>query len=185
MKLPNQSALLVIDVQKGFDQPAWGKRNNPEAEVKIGELLHAFRSSGRTVLHTQHLSTSAHSPLRPGQEGVEFKEIALPMEGERVFQKSVNSAFIGTDLEVFLRQRGIATLVIVGLITPHCVSTTARMAGNLGFKTYIVSDAAAAFELVGVDGQIIPAETVHQVALAELQNEFATVLTTQKLKEIL
>lgn len=181
MKLSDRSALLIIDVQKGFDSPYWGNRNNPDAELKIGELLQAFRKAGRMVLHIQHLSTESRSPLRPGQEGVEFKHVALPTDGERVFQKNVNSAFIGTDLEKHLREQKVDTLVIVGLTTPHCVSTSTRMAGNLGFKAYLVSDAVAAFDLKGVDGQLIPAETIHQVALAELQNEFATIVTAQQM----
>lgn len=181
MNLSDKSALLIIDVQKGFDSPYWGSRNNPDAESKIGELLQAFRKAGRTVLHVQHLSTESQSPLRPGQEGVEFKQIALPQNGEPVFKKTVNSAFIGTDLEAHLRKQGIDTLVIVGLTTPHCVSTSTRMAGNLGFKAYLVSDAVAAFALKGVDGKIISAETIHHVALAELQNEFASIVTTQQI----
>ncbi len=91
----------------------------------------------------------------------------------------MNSAFIGTTLENDLRQHGIDTLVIVGLTTNHCVSTTVRMAGNLGFTTFVVSDATAAFNRAALDGSMRPAEQVHSGALSDLHGEFATVLDTE------
>jgi nicotinamidase-related amidase len=124
----------------------------------------------------QHCSVTPGSPLLPDQPGVEFKLFAQPIEGEPVFQKSVNSAFIGTELEAYLRQNDLNTLVIVGLTTNHCVSTTTRMAGNLGFDTYLVADATATFDRTGHDGRRYPAEQVHDLALASLHGEFATVV---------
>jgi nicotinamidase-related amidase len=129
--IPTGAALLVIDVQKGFDSPGWGPRNNPGAEAAVARLLEAWRSAGWPVIHAQHVSVEPGSALGPGQPGVEIKPEAEPREGERLFQKSVNSAFIGTGLEEHLRSEGIESLVLVGLTTSHCVSTTARMAGNL------------------------------------------------------
>ena len=99
-----------------------------------------------------------------------------PHSGEPTYRKSVNSGFIGTTLEADLRERGIHTLVIVGLTTNHCVSTTARMAGNLGFTTYVVSDATAAFDRAGMDGSYRSAGEVHAAALSDLHGEFATVV---------
>ena len=149
----------------------------------MARLLSAWRATGRPVFHVQHLSVLPHSPLRPGQPGCELKEIVTPRPGEPIFQKHVNSAFIGTTLEQTLRERRYDTLVIVGLTTPHCVSTTARMAGNLGFTTYLVSDATAAFAITGPDGRHYAAEEIHAVSLATLHEEFATVLATDVLLE--
>jgi nicotinamidase-related amidase len=183
--LPENAVLLVIDVQKGMDAPAWGGRNNPQAEDNIARLLAAWRKTGRPVVHVQHLSLSPDSPLRAGQPGSAIKDAVKPQRGELLFQKHVNSAFIGTDLERQLRERGYSTLVIVGLTTPHCVSTTTRMAGNLGFRTFIVSDATAAFEMVGHDGRHFPADEVHALSLAALHREFATVVETESLLQAL
>lgn len=177
--LPQDAVLLIIDVQKGFDEPVWGSRNNPDAEQNIARLLAAWRKSGRPVVHVQHLSLLPESPLAAARAGSAIKDEAAPQEGELIFQKHVNSAFIGTDLEQQLRKRGYHTLVIVGLTTPHCVSTTTRMAGNLGFKTYLVSDATAAFEMSGHNGQTYSAEEIHAISLATLHAEFATVIETK------
>jgi len=136
--LPSDAALVMIDVQRGFDSPGLGHRNNPGAEKNCARLLEGWRSTGRPVFHIRHLSDEPESSLRAGQLGAEFKDLVRPMGDEDVVQKRVNSAFIGTDLEPRLRRREITTLVIAGLTTDHCVSTTARMAGNLGFDTYLV-----------------------------------------------
>jgi nicotinamidase-related amidase len=96
-----------------------------------------------------------------------------------VIEKRVNSCFIGTTLEADLRNRGFDALVIAGLTTNHCVSTTARMAGNLGFTTWVVSDATAAFDRLGPDGAHHEAEQIHAIALADLHGEFATVVDTR------
>lgn len=174
------TALVVIDVQKGFDDPRMGaNRNNPEAERNIARLLQAWRDAGRPVLHVQHMSRFPESPLRPQQPGNDFKPEAAPQAGEPIFQKQVNSGFIGTGLEHWLRENGISTVVLAGLTTDHCVSTTARMAANLGFTTCVVEDATATFERTGPDGRRYPADEVHRVALASLHEEFARVLRTE------
>lgn len=183
--LTNDTALILIDVQKGFDDPVWGPRNNPGAEANIARLLALWRASGRPIFHVRHDSVEPDSPLRPGQRGNEPKEEARPAGGEATLTKHVNSAFIGTDLERRLRERRIRTVVLVGLTTDHCVSTTARMAGNLGFDTYVVADATAAFARRGPDGRVFDPQLVHDVALASLHGEFATVVTTRELERLL
>lgn len=172
------ATLLVVDLQRGFDDPAWGRRNNPHLERHVSELLRAWRATGRPVVHVRHMSTDPSSPLRPGQPGNAFKHATAPVAGEAVIEKRVNSAFIGTSLEIDLRRAGCRGLVIVGLTTNHCVSTTARMAGNLGFATWVVSDATATFDRVGPDGVEHRAEEIHAIALSDLHGEFATVVDT-------
>lgn len=174
------AALLLIDVQKAFDDPVWGKRNNPEAEHRIAELLSFWRKANQPVIHIQHCSVLPRSPLRPNQTGFAFKPEAEPEEGEVIFQKSVNSAFIGTDLEIYLREQGIQKLAIVGLTTDHCVSTTTRMAGNLGFEVNVVEDATATFNRE-FRGTHYPAQLIHEAALASLHDEFAKVVATADL----
>ncbi len=176
--LGDHAALLIVDVQQGFDHPSWGARNNPAAEANTARLLQAFRLGGRPVLHVVHDSRVPDSPLRPGQPGNDPKPEAEPLSGEPVYRKHVNSSFIGTTLEADLRRDGIDTLVIVGLTTNHCVSTTTRMAGNLGFRTYLVHDATATFDRAALDGRNRPAAEVHAAALSDLSEEFATIVSS-------
>ncbi|MDE3246396.1 MAG: cysteine hydrolase [Acidobacteriota bacterium] len=177
--LDASAALLLIDVQQAFDDPRWGPRNNPQAEPRIAQLLAAFRRAGRPVCHVKHTSAEPGSTLGPGSPGNAFKPEARPLPGEALFEKSVNSAFIGTELENHLHREGIGTLVIVGFTTNHCVSTTARMAANLGFHAVVVDDACATFDFKDEDGAI-PAATMHRVGLAELRGEFAEILETSE-----
>jgi nicotinamidase-related amidase len=175
-------ALILIDIQNGFDDLAyWGNRNNPDAEQKAGQILLAWREKGLPVFHVKHNSLNKQSRLAPGQVGNEIKSIVKPLPGEPVIQKNVNSAFIGTNLKEQLDWQNISTLVIIGLTTDHCVSTTTRMAGNFGYKTFVVSDATATFDRTSSNGKKFTAEQIHEVSLASLHGEFATVLTTEEL----
>lgn len=173
-----KSALLLIDVQKGFDMPLWGARNNPEAEPNIARLLSAWRNQELPIIHVKHCSVSPKSPLHPDQPGNDFKDEARPLPGEPLFTKTVNSAFIGTGLEEYLQENQLNSLVIVGLTTDHCVSTSTRMAGNLGFDVTLVSDATATFERKGVNGTTYSADQMHEINLASLHNEFCVVKST-------
>jgi nicotinamidase-related amidase len=177
--LGQKSALIVIDMQYGFDNVAWGTRNNPSAEACVALLMKAWREATVPVIHVHHQSTNPMGFFRPGTRGSEPKPLAAPQNGEAVYHKRVNSAFIGTTLEGDLRNQGIESLVVVGLTTNHCVSTTARMAGNLGFDTYVVADATATFERFGADGHLRAADEVHNAALGDLHGEFAEVVDTK------
>jgi nicotinamidase-related amidase len=181
----NNPALILIDIQKGFDDIVYwgGQRNNLNAEKNAADLLKLWREKGLPVFHIKHCSSIPTSPLHEANEGNEFKEIVKPLDKEPIIKKNVNSAFIGTTLKEQLDDAKITTLVIVGLTTDHCVSTTTRMAGNLGFNTLLVSDATAAFNKIGPDGKNYPAELIHETALASLHKEFAEVVTTDFIKQ--
>ncbi len=182
-------ALLLIDFQQAFDDAAYwgGERNNPAAEANAARLLAYWREHQLPIFHVQHSSTSqATNPdtrLAPGQPGHAFKPEVAPLPGETIIPKNVNSAFIGTDLRQRLDAQNLTTLVIAGLTTDHCVSTTTRMAGNFGFHSLLAGDACATFPKVGVNGETFSAELIHQTALASLHKEFATVMTTAAVLE--
>lgn len=183
--LPANTTLIVVDVQKGFLDPAWGPRNNPQAEPNIERLIAAWRHSGRPVRHIHHSSRSPKGSFYKGTPGHEVKPEAMPAPGEAIHVKNVNSSFIGTSLEHDLREEGVETLVVVGLTTNHCVSTTVRMAGNLGFDTYVVEDATATFDRIGLDGKMRLAADVHAAALSDLSEEFATIVKTADILKML
>lgn len=175
--------LLVIDVQKGFlDEALWGgKRNNKNAEEICGGLITQWRDRKLPIIHVKHASTNPSSALHPSQKGHEFSNYAIPISGEQVITKSVNSAFIGTNLKAILDEKNVSTIVVVGLTTDHCVSTTTRMAGNFGYQVFLISDATATFDKTGLDGTVYPAELIHETALASLNSEFAEVIKSDDL----
>lgn len=181
----DRPALILIDIQKGFDNVEYwgGQRNNLDAENNAGDLLNHWRNNQLPIFHIQHCSSRLTSLLNETNEGHEFKDIVKPFREEPIIKKNVNSAFIGTDLKERLDKEKITKLVIVGLTTDHCVSTTTRMAGNFGFDTFVVSDATATFNKKGPSGQPFSAELIHETALASLNGEFATVVTTAFLKQ--
>jgi nicotinamidase-related amidase len=173
-----KTALLIIDVQVGINRPENGRRNNPQAEENIRRLLEAWRAAKWTLYHVKHNSTRISSPFHPTSPGNAIEDFAKPLPGEPLIEKDANGAFIRTDLEQQLRDAGIDTLVIAGFVTNHCVETTARMAGDLEFDTYVVSDASAAHDRVGPDGRRYEAELIHAVSLASIHEEFVTVVDT-------
>lgn len=181
----DRPALILIDIQKGFDNVEYwgGQRNNHDAENNAGELLELWRENQLPIFHVKHCSSEPNSLLNETNEGNEFKDIVKPVSGEPIIKKNVNSAFIGTNLKEQLDNDKITKLVIVGLTTDHCISTTTRMAGNFGYDTFLVSDATATFNKKGLDGQNFSAELIHETALASLNDEFATVVTTDFLKQ--
>jgi nicotinamidase-related amidase len=175
------AALLVIDVQKGIDAPyhaADGPRNNLAAEGNIGRILAAWRREKRPIIHIRHDSTFPASAYRPGQDGNNFKDEVAPAAGEHVISKNTNSAFIGTELEQHLREHSLETLVITGVSTNNSVEATVRMAGNLGFRTYLVADACFTFGRRDFHGRPRTAEEVHSMSLANLHEEYCTIVDT-------
>jgi nicotinamidase-related amidase len=170
---------LIVDVQRAFDEweAAGKRRNNPDAVARIADLLDAFRRQRAPIFHIRHEGTRPDSSFRPDGTGFRVKDEARERDGEPVIVKRVNSAFIGTDLESRLRAAGIKSVVICGATTNHCVETTTRMAGNLGFETRLVRDATWTFDRVGPDGDAHSAEAIHTMTLSNLNGEFARIVT--------
>ncbi|WP_350023669.1 cysteine hydrolase family protein [Pseudomonas protegens] len=181
MPLPASTALMLIDQQQGILQPRLGPRNNPEAQVRMLELLAHWRARGWPVIHVQHLSRSPDSVFWPGQSGVEFQPCFEPRDGEWRVQKQVPDAFCANSLEADLRREGIAGVVIVGVATNNSVESTARTAGNLGFAVWVVADACYTFDKPDFNGRARSAEEVHAMSLANLDGEYATVLDLAQL----
>ena len=186
MELPDldRLALLVVDVQNGFDDAGyWGPRNNPDCEANVAALLAAWRERGRRVIFVRHDSDEDGSPLRPGQPGHDLKPV-ITGEPDLWISKTVNSCFHGSpDLDAWLRDEGLAGLVIAGITTNHCCETTARVGGNLGHEVLFALDATHTFDRAGPDGVVIAADELARVTAANLHEEFATVVRTADLLE--
>ncbi|MGW2237791.1 cysteine hydrolase family protein [Streptomyces sp. NPDC001759] len=189
MEIAENAALVVVDVQKGFEEADfWGPRNNPEADDNIAALIDVWQSTGRPVVFVRHDSSKPESPLRPGYEGNELKEYVERRRGkgagpELFLTKTVNSAFLGTpDLGAWLREAGISQFVLAGIQTNMCVETTARMGGNLGYEVVVAYDATYTFDLEGPFGWRMSADEVARASAVSLHGGgFARVVTTQEL----
>ncbi|OGT30275.1 MAG: isochorismatase [Gammaproteobacteria bacterium RIFCSPHIGHO2_12_FULL_35_23] len=178
MNFSENAVLLIIDVQKGFSDTVFGKRNNLNAEANIQQLIEVWRNNKRPVIFIQHASKLLESPFYPNKPGYVLQNEIKPRPDELLIVKNENSAFVNTDLEAHLKTRGLRDIVTVGLTTDHCVSTTVRMGQNLGFNMFVVADATATFDRIDYQGKLYPAQTMHEINLASLHKEFATIIDT-------
>lgn len=180
-------ALILVDVQKAFlekDYPGIN-RNNHDAEFICGNILSKWRELKLPIVHVRHSSTNPDSKLHKSKPGFEFNDYVKPLDNEVVITKKVNSAFIGTKLDNILYNMNINTLVFVGMTTNHCISSSVRMSGNLGFKTYLISDSTACYDTMGMDGKMIDCNIIYESSLANLSEEFATIINSNKLFSLL
>lgn len=176
------TALIVVDVQRGFDDSEyWGQRNNPDCESNIGLLVGHWRRAGWPIVYVRHDSLDAASPLHPSAPGNEFKEL-LSGTPDLLVSKSVNSSFHGSpDLDAWLKASGIKSIAICGITTNHCCETTARVGGNLGYDVKFALDATHTFDRVGPDGDEVMAEELAHITGVNLHGEFAQIVTTREL----
>ena len=181
MDIRPDSALILIDMQQGINHPRLGRRNNPQAEARMSELLSAWREAERPVIHVRHFSTSPSSVFWPEQSGVEYQPAFVPQADERELSKQVPDAFCGSFLEMWLRSDGIRQMVIAGVVTNNSVESTARSGGNLGFEVIVAHDACFTFDQADFFGTPRSAEDVHAMSLANLHGEYATVLSTAQI----
>jgi nicotinamidase-related amidase len=188
LNLPSPTALILIDLQRAIDDPRWaveGARNNPGAEAAAATLLRRWRDLGWPIIHVRHDSTEPNSTYRPGQPGNDFKPETAPRTGEVIIPKRVNSAFIGTDLDHYLRGISVEALVILGVITNNSLEATVRNAGNLGYAVLLPEDCCFTFAKRDLRGKIWPAEDVHALSLANLHGEYATVTNSAEIRAAL
>jgi len=180
---PTTTVLIPIDMQQAFDAPPWPRRWNERVDENGMDLLAAWRAAGAPIIHVRHDSVQPGSTLAPGQPGNAFRPGFGPLAGEPVVSKSVNAAFIGTDLDLRLRRLGATKLVLFGVSTDMCVSTTTRVAANMGWPVVLAEDACDCFDLPHPRGGVIRGEDVHAAHVATLGVEFCQVMTTAELVE--
>jgi nicotinamidase-related amidase len=184
LHIQDNAALIVIDVQKGFDDPSLsGKRNNLDADRNIESIIKSWESAKRPIVIVQHNSISNESVLNPSKPGNSLKPYVQGVNPDLLVTKSVNSAFYGTpDLDTWLKSSDIHQMVIIGIQTNMCCETTARMAGNLGYDVIFVPDAMHTFDATGPDGIVVSADEITRATIASLfDGDFAKIASTEKI----
>ncbi len=171
------SALLIIDQQKGIDEPRLGPRNNSTAEKHMLRLLTYWREKRLPLVHIKHRSTDPDSVFWPEQGGFEFKEEFKPQEHEFVLEKSMPCAFTPTGLNQYLREKNVDSVLVVGVATNNSVEATVRTAACLGYSVTVIEDACFTFAKKDYAGADRSAEEVHAMSLANLHNEYAHVIS--------
>ncbi len=173
-------ALIVVDVQQGFDESGyWGHRNNRECERNVARLMAAWRAAGEPIVRVVHDADDPMSPLHPGRRGHALK----PEAGGEVdleVRKSVHSAFHGDpDLHGWLRQRQVEGIAVCGITTSMCCETTARIGSDLGYDLWFVLDATHGFDVADLDGVRVTATQLARSTAAVLAADFGAVIDTE------
>jgi len=177
----NSTALVVVDVQKGFDDSQWGDRNNPDCEMNVGRLIAAWRDHGWPVVFVRHDSASIGSPLAPGTKGNEFKDV-ITGKPDLLVTKSVHSAFHGSpDLGAWLTEHGITGIAVCGIQTNMCCETTARVGSDLGFELVFVRGATHTFDIIGPNRHVYRAREISRYTALTLDADFGQVVSTSDL----
>lgn len=176
------TALIVVDVQKGFDDHNhWGPRNNPDCEVNVQALIKAWRDQNWPIVFVKHNSSTPSSPLAAGSKGNEFKDV-VSGKPDLLVTKDVHSAFYGDpDLDGWLKEHGISGVAICGIQTNMCCETTARMASDLGYDMLFVEDATHTFDIVTPTHKVYRAREVARYTALTLSADFGKVVRTSDL----
>lgn len=180
----NRAVLLPIDMQQAFNEPQWPPRWNRDADANGLALLAAWRAARRPIVHVRHDSVQPGSSLAPGAPGNAFRPGFAPLPGEALVTKGVNSAFIGTDLDLRFKRLGAKHVVTFGISTDMCVSTTVRTGANMGWDMILVPDASDCFDLPDGNGGTIAAIDVQRAHVATLAFEFCRTFTTSELTQL-
>lgn len=176
------TALIVVDVQKGFDDAAyWGPRNNPDCEMNVFNLIAAWRDQRWPVVFVRHDSKTPSSPLAPGGKGNAFKDV-ITGTPDLLVAKSVHSAFLGEpDLDAWLKGHGVSGVAICGIQTNMCCETTARMASDLGYEVLFVEDATHTFDIVTPTKKTYRAREISRYSSLSIAAGFGRVVRTSDL----
>lgn len=187
---PTTTAVLVVDVQKLWTELAGSFMDPPVADVlpRIARLVDAGRAAGATtILIRQIMTADEHTPntmqwydfirsnMLPGCPAAEFDPCIVPQPGDLEIIKKRYSAFVGTSLDELLRERGITSVVVLGLTTNMCVHSTVRDAWQRDYETITLADCCTELTDVG--------EHAHEWSLAWTARNFGEVCTSDEVIE--
>lgn len=178
---PASTALLVIDFQNEYFSGRLPIDDGMQALENTRRLIQFADKNKIAVYHVQHVAPAASAVFALDGEGVKFHPLMQPRAGDAVVQKSNVSAFAATDLDARLKRANIKTLIISGLMTHACVAGAARDAAPACYGVVVASDATATRAITRVGGQAVSKDELHRAALAEIEDTFGDVLTTDQI----
>lgn len=174
-----KAVLLVVDVQRALveEEPY---RIGPVLE-NIQRLLGFARSHGIEAVYVRHDDGPEAEEMAFGSPGWQISEAVAPQEGERIFDKRFNSAFLNTGLDSYLNEKGVETLAIVGMQTELCIDATVKSAFERGYQVLIPTDANTTF-----DNEQLSAAAISRFFHYKIwKNRFAQVLTPEETEKAL
>ena len=171
----SKSALILIDCQNTYREGVMQLEGVEPALKECAALLARARDAGAPVIHIQH-DAGPGSPYDTKAHIGSIADVVAPKTGEKVITKAYPSSFEKTDLDAELKRLGVTDLVIAGFMTHVCVNSTSRAAFNLGYRPTVVASATATRSLPNPIGNDLPAQEVHEAALAALADIFAIVV---------
>ncbi|RJF99883.1 cysteine hydrolase family protein [Noviherbaspirillum saxi] len=173
------TALIVIDFQmEYFDGGRLPIPDGKAAMSRARQLVDFGDRHGIAVIHVQHLGPAGGALFPKDSDRAAFHADMAPRPQHLLVQKTTASSFASTDLHQRLQARGIKTLVLCGLMTHMCISTTARDAKPLGYQVLVAGDACATRDIEAWDGGIIGHAELHRAALTEISDAFGEVVPT-------
>ena len=170
--------LLVIDMQKALmDDELYNFKGLSE---NVAKLIKAARESGVEVIHVQH-DAGPDTGFHVGDEAFEIADEFAPAEGEKVYVKTVNSAFSNKEFAAHLEEAKDEKLMIVGLQTNYCIDATIKSAFDRGYDVYVPEETNSTF-----DNPYMSAKTTYEYYMNDVwPGCFAEIVTMDEAMELL
>jgi nicotinamidase-related amidase len=179
-----QTALVVIDIQNEYFDGKMPIPDGMKALKQSRKLVDFAHKKGMPVIFVRHEGPADGPQFAKGSHFAEFHKDLQPGKGDIVITKATPSSFVGTDLDAQLKKLGIKDLIVTGLMTHMCVSSTARDAVPLGYQVIIPEDATATRSLATWDNSVVDSKDLQRAALAGVADVFAEIKTTQQVLDM-
>ena len=175
-------AIVMIDFQNEYVDGAMPLGNaGSKATANARLLLDRARKEAIPIFHIVHHGQDNDKIFDPLSSKVEIIDSLQPLDDEKTIVKMHPNTFYDTELQTLITSVGKQQIIFAGFMSHMCVSSSVRAAFDLGFESFVCHDACATRELPSMTGKVITASTVHDSAMAALQDTFAALVATDKL----
>ncbi|HEG1825461.1 TPA: isochorismatase family protein [Enterobacter cloacae] len=180
----SQTALIVVDIQNEYyaGKDFRGQMVIPDGDkvLKNSQKLVSYAHQKRMpVYFVRHVAPKDSPLFAEGSVYAKFHQDLQPSARDAIITKATPSSFVGTDLDAQLKKKGIKKVIVIGLMTHMCISSTARDAVPLGYNVIIPEDATATRDLDDGQGGVVDHKALQRAALAGVADVFAEIMTTK------